>query len=214
MPLNAWERNLLFNGRAPEHHTPEMRELRLNYGLSRAASAARTAGLHEGKIELSDAFRAMLQELETRMTARAIAHFQASLLNEKVDTEGKANLHLLNQRIPPHERTYLYELCEGRKRELARSPSARQPEMGRGDGFAKPPATRAFGAIPKENRTFREYMANMGAIERRLLNKALTERKVEFGKTASGRTGDGLTITEARALLPEPQQREIRPQRQ
>ena len=26
-PLNLWERNLLFNGRAPEHHTPEMREL-------------------------------------------------------------------------------------------------------------------------------------------------------------------------------------------
>src|SRR5574341_265279 len=35
MPLNARERNLLFNGRRPDHHTREMRELRLNYGLSR-----------------------------------------------------------------------------------------------------------------------------------------------------------------------------------
>jgi hypothetical protein len=210
MPLNLWERNLLFNGRAPVHHTPEMRDLRLNYGLSRTARVARAADLREGKIAPSEALKAILQELQTRTTAKAIAHFQASLLNETVNAESKANLHLLNQRIPPHERTYLYDLSEGRKRELARSPSARQPEMVREDGLAEPPVTRAFGAIPRENRTFREYMANMGAIERRLLSEALTERGVGFEKTASGRVGDSLTITEARALLPESQQREIR----
>ncbi|MBS1789650.1 MAG: hypothetical protein JST85_18140 [Acidobacteria bacterium] len=209
-PLNLWERNLLFNGRAPVHHTPEMRELRLNYGLSRTARAVRTADLREGKIAPSEALKAILQELKTRTTAKAIAHFQASLLNETVNAESKANLHLLNQRIPPHERTYLYELSEGRKRELARSPSARQSELSRGDSLAEPQVARAFGSIPRENRTFREYMAKMGSIERRLLNEALIERESEFEKTASGRTGDGLTITEARALLPESQQREIR----
>jgi hypothetical protein len=44
-PLNFWERNLFFIGCAPDHHTPE---LRLNYGLSIMARAARTADLHEG----------------------------------------------------------------------------------------------------------------------------------------------------------------------
>lgn len=53
-------------------------------------------------------------------------------------------------------------------------------------------------------------MANMGSIERQLLNEALIERGIEFEKTASGQTGDRLTITEARALLPESQRREIR----
>ena len=209
-PLNLWERNLLFNGRAPEHHTPEMRELRLNYGLSRMSRAARIADLREGRISPSEALNVILQELQTRTTARAIAHFQASLLNEKMNTESKTNLHLLNQRIPPHERTYLYDLSEGRKRELARSPFARQSEVNRGDSLAEPQVARAFGSIPRENRTFRDYMANMGTIERRLLNEVLTERGITFEKTVSGQTSNKLTITEARALLPESQQREIR----
>ena len=210
MPLNTWERNLLFNGRAPAHHTPEMRELRLNYGLSRKERAARTAGLREGRIEPSEVLKTMLQELETRKTAKAIAHFQASIINEKMNSEGKVNLHLLSQRIAPHERTYLYEFSEERKKDLLRLPSAGRSEVVRENNLAELPVTRAFGAIPRENATFREYMANMGSIERQLLNEALIERGIEFEKTASGQTGDRLTITEARALLPESQRREIR----
>jgi len=80
MPLNLWERNLLFNGRAPEHHTPEMRELRLNYGLSRRERTARITDLREGRIEPSEVLKTILRELETRKTARAIAHFQASII--------------------------------------------------------------------------------------------------------------------------------------
>lgn len=209
-PLNLWERNLLFNGRAPEHHTPEIRELRLNYGLSRTTRAARTADLREGRIEPSEALNAILQELETRTTVRAIAHFQASILNEKMNTESSVNLHLLSQRIAPHERTFLYEFSEERKKDLLRLPSAGRSEVVRDNNLAELPVTRAFGAIPRENRTFREYMASMGSIERQLLNEALIERGIEFEKTASGQTGDRLTITEARALLPESQQREIR----
>ncbi|MGE0127628.1 MAG: hypothetical protein AB7U82_06080 [Blastocatellales bacterium] len=209
-PLNLWERNLLFNGRAPEHHTPEIRELRLNYGLSRTARAARTADLREGRIDPSETLKTILQELETRTTVRAIAHFQASILNEKMNREGSVNLHLLSQRIAPHERTFLYELSEERKRDLVRLPSARRSEVVRDNNLAELPVTRAFGAIPRENRTFREYMANMGSTERRLLNEALIDRGVEFEKTVSGQSSDRLTITEARALLPESLQREIR----
>ncbi|MBL8168617.1 MAG: hypothetical protein JNJ50_10710 [Acidobacteria bacterium] len=210
MPLNAWERNLLFNGRAPDHHTAEMRELRLNYGLSRRDRSARIADLRDGMIEPSPSLKAILRELETRKTARAIAHFQASVINEKMNSTGNVNLYLLSQRIAPHERTYLYEFSEERKKDLLRLPSAGRSEAVKDSNPAKLPVTRAFGAIPKENATFREYMAKMGSIERQLLNEALIERGIEFEKTASGQTGDRLTITEARALLPESQQREIR----
>ncbi|MGE0129301.1 MAG: hypothetical protein AB7U82_14590 [Blastocatellales bacterium] len=210
MPLNTRERNLLFNGRAPEHHTPEMRELRLNYGLSRRERTARIADLREGRIESSEVLKTMLKELETRTTAKAIAHFQASIINEKMNSEGSVNLHLLNQRIAPHERTFLYELSEERKRELVRLPSAGRSEVVRDNDLAEPPVTRVFGAIPRENRTFREYMANMGSIERQLLSEALIKRGTEFEKAVSEQSRDRLTITEARALLPEAQQREIR----
>ena len=40
-PLSARERSLLFFGRAPDHHTPEMRDLRHAWGLSRTERAAR-----------------------------------------------------------------------------------------------------------------------------------------------------------------------------
>lgn len=69
--------------------------------------------------------------------------------------------------------------------------------------------SRAFGSIPRENRPFREYMAKMGTIERQLLNEALFGRGIEFEKTASGSTGDRLTITEASTLLPELQRRSV-----
>ncbi len=210
MPLNTRERNLLFNGRAPEHHTPEMRELRLNYGLSRSERTARIADLREGRIEPSEVLKTILRELETRKTAKAIAHFQASIINEKMNSEGRVNLHLLSQRIPPHERTYLYELSEERKRDLVRLPSAGRSEVVRDNDLAELPVTRAFGAIPRENGAFREYMANMGRIERQLLNEALIERGIEFERSDFGRSKRGLTITEARLLLPESLQREIR----
>src|SRR5262249_53804167 len=88
MPLNARERNLLFNGRAPDHNTREMRELRLNYGLSREERARRVSDLREGRIEPSEALSHMLRELETRKTAKAVAHYQACLLNEKMNNAG------------------------------------------------------------------------------------------------------------------------------
>lgn len=210
MPLNTWERNLLCNGRAPAHHTPEMRELRLNYGLSRKERAARTADLQEGRIEPSEVLKTMLQELETRKTAKAIAHFQASIINEKMNSEGKVNLHLLSQRIAPHERTYIYELSEERKRDSLRLPSAERSEAVRDSNPAKLSVSRPFGVGPRENQTFREYMASMGRIERQLLNEALIDRGTGVERGDSELTGNRLTITEARALLPESRQREIR----
>jgi hypothetical protein len=120
IPLTARERNLLFTGRAPDHHTREMRELRLGYGLSRAERRESALALHDGRIEPSDALKTMLQELETRKTAKAVAHFQAGILNEKMTHTGQVNLHLLSQRIPPHERSYLFEISEEHLQDRAR----------------------------------------------------------------------------------------------
>jgi hypothetical protein len=211
MPLNTQERNLLFNGRAPDHHTPEMRELRLNYGLSRSERVTRGADLLEGKVEPSEALKIMLKELGTRNTTKAVAHFQASIINEKVSAEAKVPLHLLSQRIPPHERTFLYELCEERKKDLAKEPSAAPHKAVNDESrIAELPSARAFGSMPKENRTFREYMASMGQIERQLLNKELVERGFRVERADSEQAGSGLSITGARELLPESLRREIR----
>jgi hypothetical protein len=206
MPLNARERNLLFNGRAPDHHTREMRELRLSYGLSREERAARTADLHEGRIEPSTALNHMLQELETRKTAKALAHFQASVLNEIVDNAGRLNLYRLHQQIPPHERAYLFERAEERKNVLQRAPQNHRAEIvDPGERTDRQFAGRGFGKAPKDSHSFREYMSNMGRIERQLLNTAVSRLIPRSG----GEQND-LTITEARNLLPEKTRDEIR----
>jgi hypothetical protein len=203
MPLNVWERNLLFNGRAPDHHTREMRDLRLTYGLSRTERSQRTIDLNEGRIEPSNPLRTMLHELDSRRTSRAVAHFQASILNEQVRAVGNVNLFRLSQQIAPHERAYLFELSEVRKKSLLKSllddrtqnspPTERRPGQLLG---------REFGRAPTESHSFREYMADMGRIERQLLNETVSK--------LSGQLRNDLSITEARSLLPETMRDEIR----
>ena len=191
LPLDAREQNLLFNGRAPEHHTREMRELRLHYGLSRAERAERIADLREGRIEPSESLRSMLRELEARRTARAVSHFQASILNEVMGNASRTDLHRLYQQIPPHERAYLYELCEERKKHLRGEPRNERAEVVN-------PAGRGFGVPPRESHSFREYMSHMGRIERHLLNEAVSRLAAR-----PDHQRNDLSITEARDLLPE-----------
>lgn len=206
MPLNAWERNLLFNGRAPVHHTREMRDLRLHYGLSRVERSQRTVALHEGRVEPSGALKTMLQELDSRKTARAVAHFQASILNEQIRETGKLNLFRLSQRLAPHERAYLVELSEERKKRVQRNPhDSRAIGINSVEKKDEQLSGRSFGEAPRESSSFRAYMANMGRIERQLLNEAVGRLNPQPGHERSN-----LTITEARRLLPEKRRDEIR----
>lgn len=202
MPLDARQRNLLFNGRAPEHHTREMRELRINYGLSRAQRAERTVQLHRGLLEPSDALKQIIVELESRRTTKAIAHFQASLLNEQMNGTGKVNLHQLYSRIPPHERAYLFEITESRKPSFQKTQGLSQQKQER---LLQP--GRAFGAMPRESQSLREYLTSMGRIERRLLNEEIGRLMLNV---IAKDDRDGLTIAEARSLLPAETAREIR----
>lgn len=95
LPLNVRERSLLFNGRAPDHHTREMRELRINYGISRLERSDRVEKLSRGLIEPSDSLRQILDELETRKTAKAIGHFQATLFNPEMKSTSSGLARIL-----------------------------------------------------------------------------------------------------------------------
>jgi hypothetical protein len=199
-PLDWSQRNLLFNGRAPEHHTSEMRELRINYGLSRADRAARTERLHQGLLEPSRSLGLMIEELEKRRTGKAASHFQASLLNEHMNEGGKLNLNLLYKRLPPHERAYLFERSESLKQSLEKTIEPNQRQQ-----ISQP--GRAIGAMPRESASLREYLQSMGRIERQLLNQEARRFKINVNVNGDR---DGLTISEARSLLPEQSAREIR----
>lgn len=194
-PLDAGERNLIFYGRAPEHHTPEMRELRIYYGLTKAERAAWVAQLRQGELEPSPVLQQLLDELTTRHTTKAVSHFQASLLNEQVKQPSRVNLYQLNHEIPPHERTYLYEVSEQRKQVFQR-------ELGNVRA-TEPRTGKPLGAPPRESASLREYLAYMGQIERQLLN-------TEMQRRSEAKIDSELTITEARNLLPQQTQREVR----
>jgi hypothetical protein len=116
----------------------------------------------------------------------------------------------LSQRIPPHERTFLYELSEERKRSLVHLPSTEKNEMPKSHTSSSAAGTRSIVAIPKDSPTLRAYLANMGQLERQLLNEAIIARGIELLGTESEPRNNPLTITAARALLPETLQREIR----
>ncbi|MGH9831647.1 MAG: hypothetical protein ACRD9Y_01455, partial [Blastocatellia bacterium] len=90
---------------APEHHTPEMRELRHYWGLSRAERAARAEALRQGQLSPSPTLEQMLAELETRRSAQAIRHYQAAILNEKMRNPGKLDLRPMFERLPPAAKT-------------------------------------------------------------------------------------------------------------
>ncbi len=208
MPLTARERNLLFFGRAPEHHTPEMRDLRHYWGWSRAERAERVRALHEGRLAPSARLETMLSELDSRRTPQSVRHYQALILNEEMQNPGRLNLKLIYDRLPPHERTYLIERIEERKQEVARSQNPTREQAL--DRTSIPPTHRPFGAIPRESNSYREYMASMGAIESRLLNEAVRHRQNAHGYFVVGQDGRELSIADARSLLLREEQIRIR----
>ena len=200
IPLNARERHLLFFGRAPEHHTSEMRELRHAWGLSRAERAEQVAAISEGRLEPSPTLAKMLAELESRRSGSALRHYQASILNEEMRNPGKLNLRQLYERLAPYERTYLVEQIEGRKQSIT------QPHAPAQEPAKEASNTRV--SPPHESDSYRDYMAGVAEIEQRLLNGTVRQR--QKGEGRFGDEGAGLSIEEARALLPTEEQAVIR----
>jgi hypothetical protein len=154
----------------------------------------------------------MIAELESRRTLPAIRHYQASLLNEKMDNPGKLDLRRMNATLPPHERTYLIERIEERKQSLTRNMSPERAKTTKeNDHEVVPHNGRPFGEVPRESATYREYIASMGAIEQRLLNEAVRQRR-DLPVVILNREDRPLSITEARSLLPREERDRIRNQ--
>jgi predicted NAD-dependent protein-ADP-ribosyltransferase YbiA (DUF1768 family) len=182
----SWrERALLFFGRAPAHHTREMRELRHSWGLTRDERAGHAKALGEGRRAPSPALDRLLAELETRTSARAISHYRASILNEEMRTPGKLDLRAMYERLPGYERDYLYKKIEERAEAGAfRHPSLREtaPELG------------AYGLTaaqtPSDSESFRQYSAAVEEMERRLLDETIRQ------KQPAGEIGREVTLTD------------------
>jgi hypothetical protein len=209
-PLNARERNLLFFGRAPEHHTAEMRELRHHWGLSRAERAKRVNALREGDLAPSPVLKGMGEELESRRTLPAIRHYQATILNEEMRNPGKVDLRSMFERLPPHERTFLIERIEEKKQSITRPQTPTRDPADAHPHAIPPSAARPFASIPRESDSYREYMVTMGAIESRLLNEAIRQRQKDSSHIVIMKEGNPFSITETRALLPQEEQVRIR----
>ncbi|MEP7342631.1 MAG: hypothetical protein ABI977_33190 [Acidobacteriota bacterium] len=215
LPLDARQRQLLFYGRSPERFSPEMRELKFNWGMSREEREARAQLLREGQLESSPALKLMLRELGDRHSVKAVAHYQAAILNEKLDNPGKVDLHSLHESLAPHERNYLFERVQERTQALARSSasdrSVGEGEVGRETNITPASTGRGFGQLPAASGAYRDYMATMGAVERQMLNDAVNRRR---GITVRGEKATveilSLSISEARTLLPSQEQAELR----
>src|SRR6266508_4495518 len=183
----SWrERALLFFGRAPAHHTREMRELRHFWGLTRDERVGYVKALGEGRREPSPALDKLLTELETRTSARAISHYRASILNEEMRTPGKLDLRAMYERLPAYERDYLYKKIEERAEAGAfRQPSLREsaPELG------------AYGE------SFRQYSEAVAETERRLIDETIRQKQPagEIGREVT--PADGLLTREDRLRI-------------
>ena len=169
-PLGERERWLLFHGRAPDHYTPEMVELRLTWGLTREG---REQALRDGRLPLSPTLKTMLDELESRRNVESVRQFQKSLMTppEEMRNPGSLPLYQMHRKLLGHERDYIYHLAEEMKKHL---PSKERPV--RADAKAREEATtgRPFGEVPHESKSYKEYIASLGEIKQRLLDEAIS----------------------------------------
>lgn len=167
-PLEERERWLLFHGRIPDNYTSEMVELRLTWGLPREG---REQALRDGRLPPSPTLKAMLGELETRRNVESVRQYQKSLMTppEEMRNPGRLPLYQMHKKLLGHERDYLYHLAEEMKRRL---PGKEPPVRGVAKAREEEATGRAFGEVPHESNSYKEYIASIGEIKRRLLEEA------------------------------------------
>jgi relaxase-like protein len=176
MPLEERERWLLFNGRSPDHYTPEMEELRLAWGLPREE---REQAMRDGRLPVSPAFKAMLDELESRRNVESARQYQKALMTppEEMRNPGRLPLYEMHKKLLGHERDYIYHLAEEMKKRLpGKERSVRADAKG-----AEEATRRAFGKVPQESRSYKEYIAALGEIKGRLLEEAASRSGNDAG---------------------------------
>src|SRR5262249_51644147 len=127
----------------------------------------------DGRLPLSPTLKAMLGELETRRSVESVRQYQKSLLTppEEMRNPGKLPLYQMRENLLGHERDYVYHLAEEMKRSLpGKEPPVRAEAKAREDAATG----RAFGEVPHGSRSYKEYIASLGEIKRRLLEEAVS----------------------------------------
>ncbi|MCI0392159.1 MAG: hypothetical protein MOB07_25795 [Acidobacteria bacterium] len=169
-PLGERARKYLFNGRSPDHYTPEMVELRQTWGLPREG---REQALRDGRLPPSPTLAAILAELDSRRSVKAVKQFQASLINppEQMRNPGRLPLYQMHKQLLGHEQDYIYHLPHEKIRNLT---SQEQP-------VRQVPTGRAFGIAP-QNGSYKEYIASVTEIKQRLLSETLSRLEQTHGQ--------------------------------
>ena len=115
----------------------------------------------------------MLDELESRRNVESVRQYQKSLMTppEEMRNPGRLPLYQMHKKLLGHERDYVYHLAEEMKRLLP----GKEPPV-RADAKAREESAmgRAFGEIPHESKSYKEYIASLGEIKRRLLDEAIS----------------------------------------
>jgi len=203
---------LLFYGRAPEHYTAEMRDLRYQWGMSKEEKDARLRDLKEGKTQPSLTLRLMIKDLESRASHEAMSHYQAQLknYNHEMKRPGKLDLKTLHGRLGPYERDYLYQQVSAKKQALSRGTVQEKtfPDSSSVARASETPgrkkAEQAHLTPPKDSPAYKEYITAAKRHETQLLVEA----------TSQFRGISGLTAEEAHQQLPLVTRQQIRVQSQ
>ncbi len=159
--FNERDRKLLFFGRSPDHHTPEMRELRRMWWLPQRE---RVAALSVGRLAPSPALKELVAELESRNSKGRVDYFFSGLKNPpekmlKPEESVKLGLWPKSQGLLSHERAYLLDLTWEKRQSLAgRHPSLRETTS----RLEESPPSR-------DSQSLRIYLAELKGRERSLL---------------------------------------------
>jgi hypothetical protein len=187
--FNERDRKLLFFGRAPDHHTQEMRELRRMWWLPQKE---RVKAISEGKLAPSPELKELVAELDSRDTKGRVDYFFSALKNppekmRKPEESVRLGIWPKFQSLLSHERAYLLDLTWEKKQSFAdRHPSLRE---------TSPRIEEAPGE------SLRVYTAAVAEIERQSLDEA-TRQKQPTDKVAQEiAPADGLLSREEKLRI-------------
>ncbi len=172
-PLNEKERRLLFNGRAPDHHTSEMREIRLAGWLT---LDERVRLLSEGRLPMSRELKELLAELDSRDSEGRVDYFVRALKTppdrlQKPEESLRLGLWEKRERLPEHEIRFLFNETWEKKRSFAdRRSSLRETSLQPGNSR---PSERLASRDNESARVYREGVE----IEKRRLGEEIRNRR-------------------------------------
>src|SRR5262249_33905954 len=111
-------------------------------------------------------------ELESRRNFESVRQYQKALITppEEMRNPGRLPLYEAHKKLLGHERDYIYHLAEEMKKRL---PSKERPARAAAKGN-KEATLRAFGEVPQESKSYKEYIASLAETKRQLLEEAVS----------------------------------------